>query len=274
MIQNDWTVGFFTLDLALVWYTTQRSDVTFVWRCDSYSHNKDSKDMSFDLFVLHVPEYAVNEGGYIESAVTHHQLYAKLGEREASTAKEIPLRPVLHQILAQDLQILKIYWHQVEKNLSNQDVQHVDLADTEADERATFRTDGNWEVKFSVPNDRTECIMNTLLRMGIGDRFGHIWITRLDVCRPRRENKLDVMTTPDQQFSQSIKSRSIVEKVVESVRASAVFSFDYVFLLIVASTIAMLGLVYNNMVAIVASMVRLFCRISVVKVQPFLNLVF
>ena len=104
--------------------------------------------------------------------------------------------------------------------------------------------------------------MNTLLRMGVGGRFGHIWITRLDVCRPRPEKQLDVMTTPDQQFTKSIKSRMIVEKVVEAVRASAVFSFDYVFLLIVASTIAMLGLVYNNMVAIVASMVRFFLRIG------------
>jgi uncharacterized hydrophobic protein (TIGR00271 family) len=56
------------------------------------------------------------------------------------------------------------------------------------------------------------------------------------------------------EFVDSINSRVIVEEVIENVRSAAVFSFDYLLLVIVASMIAGVGLAINSTVAIVASM--------------------
>jgi hypothetical protein len=55
-------------------------------------------------------------------------------------------------------------------------------------------------------------------------------------------------------FLNSVNSRVVVEEVISNVRAGAIFSFDYLLLVIVASMIAGVGLGSNNVVAIVASM--------------------
>ncbi|GBG29488.1 Hypothetical Protein FCC1311_057092 [Hondaea fermentalgiana] len=55
-------------------------------------------------------------------------------------------------------------------------------------------------------------------------------------------------------FGETIKSRVAVDSVVELVNASSEFSFDYVVLVVVASALACIGLVTNNVVIIVASM--------------------
>ena len=55
-------------------------------------------------------------------------------------------------------------------------------------------------------------------------------------------------------FLNSVNSRVVVEEVIGNVRAGAIFSFDYLLLVIVASMIAAVGLGSNNVVAIVASM--------------------
>lgn len=55
-------------------------------------------------------------------------------------------------------------------------------------------------------------------------------------------------------FGATVKSRVAVDSVVELVNASSEFSFDYVVLCIVASALACIGLVTDNAVIIVASM--------------------
>jgi len=55
-------------------------------------------------------------------------------------------------------------------------------------------------------------------------------------------------------FMQTIKSRIAVDNVVELVSSSAQFTFDYLMLVVVASSLACIGLVTNNVVVIVASM--------------------
>ena len=55
-------------------------------------------------------------------------------------------------------------------------------------------------------------------------------------------------------FYQTIKSRLIVAVVVKRIRASTLFTFDYVVYLILACIIALLGLLENSTVVIVASM--------------------
>jgi len=56
------------------------------------------------------------------------------------------------------------------------------------------------------------------------------------------------------QFIASIKSRLTVAQVVQTVAANAVITFDYILLLIIAATIAALGLLENSSVNLVASM--------------------
>ena len=56
------------------------------------------------------------------------------------------------------------------------------------------------------------------------------------------------------EFVDSINSRVIVEEVIENVRSAAVFTFDYLMLVLVASMIAGVGLAINSTVSIVASM--------------------
>ena len=56
------------------------------------------------------------------------------------------------------------------------------------------------------------------------------------------------------EFVDSINSRVIVEEVIENVRSAAIFTFDYLMLVLVASMIAGVGLAVNSTVSIVASM--------------------
>lgn len=65
------------------------------------------------------------------------------------------------------------------------------------------------------------------------------------------ENKKSRMTSG---FYASIKSRQIVDQLVDQTRQSAEFTYDYVTMLIVADTIAGMGLLTNSSVVVVASM--------------------
>lgn len=179
---------------------------------------------SNDLFIVHVPKRVVNEGGYIESA---YDMKEMMSDDTDTKVEGIDFMAMFDEILTNDLDVRLTYWTK--------------LADHK-----------HAEVKFGVEGDRTEAVMNHLLSLGVGDRFGSIWIHPLDVSRPRVE--CPVSPTYEQKFAESIKSRMIVEKVVESARASAMFSFDYVMLVVVASILALLGLANNNVVVIVASM--------------------
>ncbi|KAK6188259.1 hypothetical protein SNE40_004476 [Patella caerulea] len=58
----------------------------------------------------------------------------------------------------------------------------------------------------------------------------------------------------NKEFKKSIKSRLVVDQVVQSVRNNALFTFDYMILVLLASLIAATGLVENSSVVIVASM--------------------
>ncbi len=55
-------------------------------------------------------------------------------------------------------------------------------------------------------------------------------------------------------FARTIKSRMIVQQVVDRVEGSAAFTFDYCSMLVVASLIAAGGLATDNSVIVVASM--------------------
>lgn len=189
-----------------------------------------------DLFFIYIPRSVVNVGGYIEPA--DEAMDASYSVHDATTSKTQlenattnDFKQMLENVLVKDLRVRKsmVHWTDV------MDRKYI-------------------EGKFAVPKCRTEYVMNTLFGIGIGDRFGNIWVTPLDVSRPESRQEKTTEMSPDKQFLESIKSRMIVEKVVEVARGSAVFSFDYLMLVMVASMIATFGLAFNSVVAIVASM--------------------
>ena len=69
-----------------------------------------------------------------------------------------------------------------------------------------------------------------------------------------RQCRQEVDATFVSEFVDSINSRVIVEEVIENVRSAAIFTFDYLMLVLVASMIAGVGLAVNSTVSIVASM--------------------
>ena len=207
-----------------------------------------------DRFIVHVPVRVVNEGGYIESAnemkaiclkrqpsrnndtlmssddAVASPTAAEEGSSNANEMEDLDFQVMLDGILKRDLGVKTTYW-------------------------TVMSDQQKAQVQFCVSNVKTEFILNNLLSLGIGDRFGSVWVHQLDVCRPHGAEDKNLTQMPrDQQFAESIKSRIIVEKVVEAARASAAFSFDYLMLVVVASILALLGLAYNNVVVIVASM--------------------
>ncbi|XP_005099576.1 uncharacterized protein LOC101851953 isoform X2 [Aplysia californica] len=66
-----------------------------------------------------------------------------------------------------------------------------------------------------------------------------------------REDKLAEKVT---EFKKSIKSRLVVAQVVDSVKGDALFTFDYLMLLVLASLVSVMGLLESSSVVLVASM--------------------
>ncbi|XP_053393799.1 uncharacterized protein LOC123525503 [Mercenaria mercenaria] len=132
--------------------------------------------------------------------------------------------------------------------------------------------------KFSfVQNDSKRCeqILNRLKGIGVGITAGssvsvfpssvHEWVEPevedkltnvegADEDSPGKKKEDEEQVHKESQFKKSVKSRLLVAQVVKSVKANALFTFDYLVLLILASIIACIGLVENSSVVLVASM--------------------
>ncbi|XP_014773858.1 uncharacterized protein LOC106871746 isoform X2 [Octopus bimaculoides] len=87
---------------------------------------------------------------------------------------------------------------------------------------------------------RIEDILKRLMAIGIGQKL--------------KGSSISINKENESKFKKSVKSRLVVAQVVDSVRAGAVFTFDYCMLIILASMISVLGLVENSSVVLVASM--------------------
>ena len=127
---------------------------------------------------------------------------------------------------------------------------------------------------FSTKNtNESEESLNCLTNVGIGKEIGIINIMTIDY---RNQPKIST-TTNDQiggmnksrnhdynvekykksektSFAQSVKSRKLVQEVIDSIMKSSELSFDYLMMLLVAASIATGGLATGNSVIIVASM--------------------
>ncbi|OXA40543.1 uncharacterized protein LOC110860701 [Folsomia candida] len=131
--------------------------------------------------------------------------------------------------------------------------------------------DGNYsQVSFTVSADRSEVIIKFLQTVGIGKRHN----STICVCassvyyEPETGNQKDNEKGSEdpndpegkkgskwvEDFVASIKSRLTVAQVVQSVKANAILTFDYIVLILVAGMIAGLGLVDDSAVNVVASM--------------------
>ena len=69
-----------------------------------------------------------------------------------------------------------------------------------------------------------------------------------------KKRTIDKINQAVDSFYSSVKSRMLVAEVVNQIRAGADFTFDYVALVILASTIAFFGLLESSSVVLVASM--------------------
>eukprot|EP01083_Nonionella_stella_P067087 177201_1 len=107
--------------------------------------------------------------------------------------------------------------------------------------------------------EESERALDNLTDVGVGKEMGVINVMSVDY---RNENtSIDKMRDVQKHkrssgpsFSKSIKSRRLVEQIIDRVMQSAMLTFDYVMMLIVASLIAVGGLATSNSVIIVASM--------------------
>jgi uncharacterized hydrophobic protein (TIGR00271 family) len=104
-------------------------------------------------------------------------------------------------------------------------------------------------VLFAVSGDsEAEHMLGQLTSIGVGHEYGFVSMIDLDAQLPRQ------YALADESFFDSIKSRVIVERVVQQTKEQAVFSFDFLCLVIVASLLAAIGLATNSAVIVVASM--------------------
>ena len=106
----------------------------------------------------------------------------------------------------------------------------------------------------------SERAMDFLFEAGIGREIGIVSISPIEYRSapvPISSEEMDPKAKRHRErsgFYESIKSRMVVKQVIERIKHSAQFTFDYLLLLVSACLIAVGGLATNSSVIIVASM--------------------
>ncbi|PSN37429.1 hypothetical protein C0J52_19036 [Blattella germanica] len=130
-----------------------------------------------------------------------------------------------------------------------------------------------YQVFFSVSSGdhAEEEILRHLKEMGIGNKFNSVVSVmpctlyyqglqhqieeyQLSDDLPAKEDLNYNKTSAWQEFLMSVRARLTVAQVVEGVKANALLTFDFLFLLSLSSVVAAMGLVENSTVMLVASM--------------------
>lgn len=117
----------------------------------------------------------------------------------------------------------------------------------------------NFTVVFTV-EDKVDELKDTLVSYGLGADFGRISLFPVKMSLPKRALKSKKAESSGDlggvlaKIQETMASREIVEHVEALIEAGAVFSFDYLMLVIVASLLAAYGLAVNSSVVVVASM--------------------
>ncbi|OWF41400.1 uncharacterized protein LOC110462543 [Mizuhopecten yessoensis] len=127
----------------------------------------------------------------------------------------------------------------------------------------------SFQFVFVEEGENCEEILNKLAEIGIGDNAQSsismfetsIYKGAGGVMDEEEEDEEDLYNSaanPDEQkqseFKKSIKARMLVTEVVNSVQGNAEFTFDFLVLVLLASSISAMGLVENSSVVLVASM--------------------
>ena len=108
----------------------------------------------------------------------------------------------------------------------------------------------------------TERTIQELMDIGIGKAMGSAGICPMQFRRPQKP-KISSHDEDDSEkkkkggvtagFYSSIKSRQIVDQLVDNTTQSAEFTYDYMSMLLVADVIAAMGMATNSAVVVVAS---------------------
>ncbi|CAL1545025.1 unnamed protein product [Lymnaea stagnalis] len=124
-------------------------------------------------------------------------------------------------------------------------------------------TDDEMHIGMFITDDGERCeeILQrlTLLKISISVFPASISIaslTKKDEAEQvkQRLEKEDKLAQKVSEFKKSIKSRLVVAQVVDSVKSDALFTFDFLMLVMLASMVAVMGLLEASSVALVASM--------------------
>ena len=118
---------------------------------------------------------------------------------------------------------------------------------------ARVHADSLFVFSFRIHNERTNSLLGSLQRAGVGRHFGYVDILPIETSIP--------MTRPPDRKHKSffrrsygVSERVTVEAIYSGIAQNNNLSFDFLTLLIVASIISAAGLATNNPVVVVASM--------------------
>ena len=112
--------------------------------------------------------------------------------------------------------------------------------------------------------EQSERCLDRLTDIGIGREMGSISVMSVNyrneaTLAGKRNNtddapKYNKAAISSASFAKSVKSRKFVQQMIDRIMGSALLTFDYSMMLVVASLIALGGLATNNSVIVVASM--------------------
>ena len=189
-----------------------------------------------DLFTINIPNFILNNTRSEEHTVDDKITIQKVCNKEykdfyfSNYIEEDSDKINIHELV---LDILKSIW-------DVEDIMNMRCIDMDM-----------LEIKFATSTSNTDNILTTLSRIGVGVSIGTIIVSAIDILRPRviiEANKYG------NNFVETIRARLAIDKIIDTVRRSAIFNFDYACLVVVASVLSFFGLLYNNPVIIVASM--------------------
>lgn len=113
---------------------------------------------------------------------------------------------------------------------------------------------GKVQMMLFAPSSRTDEILTEMRHLGLGTYFGKVYVVPVSSKITRDELQYEGTVDEKQEFLDTVKERGLLTNLVEMVELQARLSFDYVLMAFAASFLAAVGLVLDNPVVIVASM--------------------
>lgn len=107
---------------------------------------------------------------------------------------------------------------------------------------------------FRVHNEKTNSVLKSLQKAGVGRHFGYIDILPIETSIPMTKPPSTKKKTPFFKKEYGVSERITVEAIYNGVIAGTYLSFDFLTLLVTAALIASAGLASNSVVSVVASM--------------------